>query len=124
MRFALLLVFLLTPAAFAQQPESRPAVAKSALSLDALLAQFKQVPGLFARFEEKKYMALLAKPLVNSGTLHFVRDGRVARHVTQPSVSTASTDCRSTSRYCSTSRDPWSSGSRSPPKARCASSTR
>jgi outer membrane lipoprotein-sorting protein len=61
-------------------------------TLDSLLAGFKQSPGLFARFKEEKHMALLAKPLVNEGTLHFFPPGRVARHVTKPSKSTVLID--------------------------------
>lgn len=61
-------------------------------TLDSLLAGFKASPGLYARFKEEKHMALLAKPLVNEGTLHFLPPSRVARHVTKPSRSTVLID--------------------------------
>lgn len=61
-------------------------------TLESLLKGFKDIPGLFARFKEEKHMTLLAKPLVNEGTLHFLPPSRVARHVTKPSRSTVLID--------------------------------
>jgi hypothetical protein len=53
------------------------------LSVDALLATFAKMPGLYAKFREEKHMALLAAPLINEGTLHY-QNGKLARHTTSP----------------------------------------
>lgn len=72
-----------TPA-HAQDPAapSQPAP----LTLERLLDGFAAMPGLSAEFREEKFMALLAEPLVNEGTLHFAK-GKLARHVTKPVAS-------------------------------------
>jgi len=57
------------------------------LSLDALLARFRAIPGLFARYREEKHVALLAAPLVNEGTVHYAPPRRLARHALTPSPS-------------------------------------
>ena len=56
--------------------------------LDELLAEFKRSPGLFARFREEKHLAMLDKPLVTEGTIHFSPPGRLARHAERPVPST------------------------------------
>ncbi len=53
-------------------------------SLDSLLAQLHEMPGLKARFREEKRMALLAKPLVSEGTLHFAPPAKLARYTKYP----------------------------------------
>ncbi len=55
-------------------------------TIETLLAGFAAMPGLQAEFREEKFMALLAEPLVNEGTLHFSH-GKLARHVTKPVTS-------------------------------------
>lgn len=52
--------------------------------IDALLARFAAMPGLWARFREEKRIGLLAAPLVSEGTLHFAPPGRLARVTTRP----------------------------------------
>jgi outer membrane lipoprotein-sorting protein len=61
-------------------------------TIDTLMARFAKIPGLFAKFREEKHMTLLARPLINEGTLHFAPPHRVARHVTKPSVSSVLID--------------------------------
>lgn len=103
MRLTALLVLLLALPALAedkQPPASKPVkrekpAKKKALTLDGLLKQFKGVPGLFAEFKEEKRMALLAAPLVNSGTIHYAPPERMARHTLKPSRSTVLIDKRS-----------------------------
>jgi outer membrane lipoprotein-sorting protein len=56
--------------------------------LDALLARMSAMPGLEARFREEKRIGLLSSPLVNEGTLHFARPGRLARRTLRPARST------------------------------------
>lgn len=50
----------------------------------ALLAKFRKIEGLSARYREEKRMALLAAPLVSEGTVHYMRPGKLARHQTRP----------------------------------------
>lgn len=57
------------------------------LTLDVLLARFRAIPGLFARYREEKHIALLAEPLVSEGTVHFAPPRRVARHTVTPTPS-------------------------------------
>lgn len=68
----------------AQDPTSQTQVAP--LTLERLLDGFAAMPGLSAEFREEKFMALLAEPLVNEGSLHFAK-GKLARHVTKPVAS-------------------------------------
>jgi hypothetical protein len=61
--------------------------AAAAPTLASLLARFRASPGMSARFREEKRIALLAKPLVSEGTVHYAPPGRLARHTLTPSVS-------------------------------------
>ena len=81
---ALLAVLLLASPSLAQDG---PKEAPQEETLETLLARFSKIPGLSAKFREEKHMTLLARPLVNEGTLHFAPPHRVARHVTKPSLS-------------------------------------
>jgi hypothetical protein len=65
----------------------KSSAAAHALTLDDLLARFRAIPGLFARYREEKHIALLAQPLVSEGTVHFAPPRRVARHSVAPSPS-------------------------------------
>jgi hypothetical protein len=56
--------------------------------LPALLARFAAMPGLEARFQEEKHIALLAQPLVNEGRLWFAPPGHLMRRVDKPHPST------------------------------------
>lgn len=60
--------------------------------LEDLLARFRAMPGLDARFREEKRFAMLDAPLVSEGTLHFQPPGRLARHTTAPARSTVLID--------------------------------
>jgi len=70
-------------AAWAGGPRSAPP------TLESLLADFREVPGVSARFREERRIALLRKPLVSSGRVYFAPPDRLARHVEEPRRSTA-----------------------------------
>lgn len=70
------------PAAPAAAPATAPA------DLDALLAAFRALPGLEARFTEDKHLALLAAPLRSEGTLRFAPPGHLRRDITAPRPTT------------------------------------
>ena len=53
-------------------------------SFAELLAGFKETTGLEARFEEEKYLALLAVPLRSSGRLYFEPPSTLLRRVEEP----------------------------------------
>jgi hypothetical protein len=55
---------------------------------EVLLSQFASMPGLSARFEEEKHLALLEEPLVSSGELHFAPPDRLVLRVHKPAAST------------------------------------
>ena len=57
--------------------------------LDVMLRHFAQLPGLSAKFEEEKRIALLAVPLRSEGEIHFSPPGRLLRRVTSPTASVA-----------------------------------
>lgn len=57
--------------------------------LDALLASFRGMTGLSARFVEEKTIALLATPIRSEGEVHFVAPGTLMRRVTSPTTSAA-----------------------------------
>ena len=65
-----------------------PAPAAKPITLDGLLAQFRALPGLEAKFREEKRMSLLATPLISEGTLHFAPPDRLVRRTVSPSPST------------------------------------
>lgn len=54
------------------------------LDLDSLLSAFARMPGLEARFEEHKYLALLSVPLRSEGRLFFSPKRRLLRRVESP----------------------------------------
>ena len=53
-------------------------------SFGELLAGFKETTGIDARFEEEKYLALLAAPLRSSGRLYFAPPSSLLRRVEKP----------------------------------------
>lgn len=57
--------------------------------LDRLLASFRGMTGLSARFVEEKTIALLATPIRSEGEVHFVAPGTLMRRVTAPTASAA-----------------------------------
>jgi hypothetical protein len=66
---------------------AEPAPAHAAVtSVDELLAGFAKMPGLYAEFRQESYFALLAEPLVDTGTIHFA-DGKLARRTLSPTLS-------------------------------------
>jgi len=80
----------LLPVAHAAEPPpghvvetASPAATKSD-GIDALMARLAAMPGVYARFTEEKTIGLLAKPLVNHGTLHYMPPGRLLRTVDAP----------------------------------------
>jgi outer membrane lipoprotein-sorting protein len=86
---AALAAVVLAGAAPAAEPES-----KEPVSLAALLARFRALPGLEARFHEVKKLVLLKAPLVSEGTLHFAPPDRLARLTTWPAPSTLIVDAQ------------------------------
>lgn len=61
--------------------------AAAPITLDSLLARFRGMGGLYARYREEKHIALLAEPLVSEGTVHYAPPRRIARHARTPSPS-------------------------------------
>ncbi|MGH1346092.1 MAG: LolA family protein [Nannocystales bacterium] len=53
-------------------------------TVDELMQRLRTMPGLFARFEERKTIALLAVPLVNHGFVRFHPPGQLLRAVEKP----------------------------------------
>jgi outer membrane lipoprotein-sorting protein len=88
-RAAALAAAVLAAAAPATEPE-----AKEPVSLAALLARFRALPGLEARFHEVKKLALLKAPLISEGTIHYAPPDRLARQTTRPAASTLIVDAR------------------------------
>lgn len=68
--------------------EGRAHAAPPAAPIDVLFAAFAKSPGLFAKFREEKQIALLLKPLISEGTVHFDRAKGLARHTLTPSKKT------------------------------------
>lgn len=68
------------------------APARAQGGLDGLLAKFRAMPGLEARFHEEKHIALLAAPLESDGVLRFAPPAHLLRRVTSPSPSTLLVD--------------------------------
>jgi hypothetical protein len=68
--------------------------AKEPVSLAALLARFRALPGLEARFHEVKKLALLKAPLISEGTIHYDPPDRLARQTTRPAFSTLIVDAQ------------------------------
>lgn len=53
-------------------------------TLEDLFARIAKFPGLEARFEEERRLALLAKPLRSEGRLYFLPPGRLTRRTEAP----------------------------------------
>jgi outer membrane lipoprotein-sorting protein len=92
-RAAALAAVVLAGAAPAAQPEAKEP-AKEPVSLAELLACFRALPGLEARFHEVKKLALLKAPLISEGTIHFLPPDRLARRTTAPAPSTLIVDAQ------------------------------
>lgn len=56
-------------------------------TVNELLAGFREMPGLEARFREEKTISLLAAPLISEGTLYFAPPARLARRISRPTPS-------------------------------------
>ncbi len=54
------------------------------VELKRVLKNFRSCPGLEARFEEKKHIALLAAPLTQRGKIYFYPPNKLARLTTEP----------------------------------------
>lgn len=90
---AVLALILLAPvgalAEDADAPDEGPDAATSAeggerVDLEALLEAFASMPGLEARFVQRKHIEMLSDPLVSRGRLHFAQPGHLARIVEEP----------------------------------------
>jgi hypothetical protein len=57
------------------------------VTLDGLLARFRTISGLYARYREDKRIALLAEPITSEGTIHYAPPRRMARLTRTPSPS-------------------------------------
>ena len=73
--------------AHARQDGGSEAGQRDVVTLDGLLARFRGIPGLYARYREDKRIALLAEPIVSEGTVHYAPPRRMARHTRTPSPS-------------------------------------
>lgn len=58
-----------------------------ASELDALMAAFQKVPGVEARFEDVKHIALLAAPLKSQGVLRYAAPNKLSRVTESPQPS-------------------------------------
>lgn len=79
----LVLVMASAVVPFAPMPVN---AAEPALStaLDARLRELAAMPGLFARYEETKHIALLAEPLVSKGEIYYAPRAGLLRRVIAP----------------------------------------
>ncbi len=83
------LLLIVPPSAYAEgtapaeAPEAKP-VSDAPQTVDELMQRLRTMPGLFARFEERKSIALLAAPLIDHGYLRFHPPGKLLRAVEQP----------------------------------------
>jgi outer membrane lipoprotein-sorting protein len=62
------------------------------VSLDSLMAQFRALPGLQAKFHEVKKLTLLKAPLTSEGSIHFAPPSTLVRRTTGPADSTLVVD--------------------------------
>ncbi len=76
---------LLAGSARARPDAGAAPASHNTVTLDGLFAQFRGIPGLFARYREDKHIALLAEPIVSEGTVHYAPPRRMARHTRTPS---------------------------------------
>jgi len=76
------------PAAEAARGQPADVAAPAPGDAAALLALFSRMEGLQARFEEDKFLALLAAPLSCRGTLYYLKPGHLTRIVEAPEPST------------------------------------
>ncbi|MCG8591437.1 MAG: outer membrane lipoprotein carrier protein LolA [Proteobacteria bacterium] len=58
--------------------------ATGAWTLEALMAELAQSPGVAATFVERKELVLLTEPLESRGRLYFAQPDRLARHISHP----------------------------------------
>lgn len=78
----------LAAAASAASAATAPARADAAWSVDRLMATLAGQPSGRARFVEKKYMAMLERPLESSGELRFVAPDRLEKRTLAPKAET------------------------------------
>ena len=83
--FGAVLALSLVPASAGVGLEAEAQAAET-VTIDELLASFAKMPGLYAEFRQESHFGLLAEPLVDTGTIHFV-DGTLARRTTAPTPS-------------------------------------
>jgi outer membrane lipoprotein-sorting protein len=75
-------------AASAGVATAEPSDAAAVDSLDDLLAGFAKLRGLRARYREEKRIALLRRPLLSEGTIHFAAPDLLVRRVERPEPAT------------------------------------
>ncbi len=75
-------------AAASPSTTAAPARADAAWSVDRLMATLARQPSGSARFVEKKYMAMLERPLESSGELRFVAPDRLEKRTLAPKPET------------------------------------
>jgi hypothetical protein len=75
---------LLIASAGAGPAGAEPTETAAVSSLDDLLTRFAKLRGLSARYREEKRIALLKRPLLSEGTIHFAAPDLLARHVERP----------------------------------------
>jgi hypothetical protein len=78
------LFLLLTISCALAHAEGEPASATDAWGLPKLMQSLAQVQSSKARFQERKYMAVLIAPLDSSGTLTFQAPGHLEKHTLKP----------------------------------------
>ncbi|WP_422651003.1 LolA-related protein [Cupriavidus sp. H18C1] len=77
-----------TTASTAVSTKAPPVRADAAWSVDRLMATLARQPAGSARFVEKKYMAMLERPLESSGELRFVAPDRLEKRTLAPKPET------------------------------------
>ncbi len=83
---ALALALAVPLGALTSAPAPALAAEPEPVTVDALLAGFATMPGLYAEFRQESFIGLLAEPLVDTGTIHFA-DGKLARRTLSPTPS-------------------------------------
>jgi outer membrane lipoprotein-sorting protein len=61
-----------------------PAHAQGTFTVEHLMKDLAQVKSARGRFVERKYLAMLEKPLESSGTLVYAAPGRLEKHMLEP----------------------------------------
>lgn len=76
-KFILVALIIFSPALSADE-------SAAPLALPQLMALMAETPEAKAAFIEKRFLNILQKPMVLSGTLYYVRPNRIEKHILQP----------------------------------------